>query len=140
MKRFCIIVLSIFLIYGGVAQTLGACSVDWGNSDHNDTLHATHRTNLLGPGASGDLPPASSSVIHCPRLNLQIGPVIDASWILTTRPSNVGMPLQKLAASGLATVLSSARNYSLNSLAGRDRSTSLPIISSLHVFLSVFQI
>ena len=140
MRRLCIIVLAVLLLYGGVAQALGSCSVDWGRSDHDETSHATHQTNLRGPDASGDLPPASSSVIHCLKLTLQIDPVIETSRIRTTRPSNIGVPLQKVAASGSATVLNSARNYGLNFLALHGPSISIPATSSFRVFLSVFQI
>ena len=140
MRHLCIIVLAVLLIYGGVAQPLGACSLDWGHSDHNDTPHSTHRTNLWQPGSDGNFEHGSSSVIHCLKLNLQIDPVIETSRIRTTRPSNVGVPLQKLAASGSATVLNSARNYGLKFLALHGPSISLPTSSSFHVFLSVFQL
>jgi len=140
MRRLCIIVLAVLLIYGGVAQALGGCSVDWGHSGYNDTPHSTQRKTLQQPGSGENLQHRSSPVIQCLKLNLQIGPMIEASRIGTIRPSNNSLPLQKLAASGSATVLDSARNYGLNFLALHGPSMSIPATSSFRVFLSVFQI
>ena len=140
MRRLCIIVIPVLLIYGGVAQALGGCSVDWGHSGHNDTPHSTHRKTIQQPGSGENLQHGSSPVIECLKLNPQFGPMIEVSRIRTTRPSNNIVPLQKLTASGSATVLNSARNYGLKFLALHGRSISLPTTLSLHVFLSVFQI
>ncbi len=141
MRRFCIIVLSVLLLYWGVAQALGACSVDWGRSDHNDTLHATPRTTLQHSGLGRNLQNGSSFVTRCLKLNLQIGPMIESSRIRTTGPSNIGMPLQGSVASGAGVLLSWAKHYhpKLFSLY-RPSSISIPATSSFHVFLSVFQI
>ena len=140
MRRLCIIVLAVLLIHGGVAQALGSCSVDWGRSDHDETSHATHRTNLRGPGASGDLPPDSSSVIHCRKLNLQIGPMIEASRIRTSRTSNHGVHMQGAVASATGILLSWAKHYHPKLFSYRPSSISIPTTSSFRVFLSVFQI
>ena len=141
MRPLCIIVLAVLLINGGVAQALGGCSVDWGHSDHDETSHATHRTNLRGPGAIGDLPPASSSVIHCPELNLRIGHMIETSRIRTTRPSNNSVPLQGAVTSGAGLLLSWVKHYHPKLfLLYRPSSVSIPATSSFRVFLSVFQI
>ena len=140
MRRLCIIVLSVLLLYAGVARALGACPVDWSKSDQNGTLHATHRTTLEEPGFSGNRPPGSSSVIHCPRINLQIGPIIESSRVGTSGLSNHGIPLQESVASGAGILLNGAMHYHTKFSSHRPPSISFPATSSFYVFLSVFQI
>lgn len=141
MRRLYIIVLTVLLIYGGVAQALGGCSVDWGRSDHNNTPHSTYRGTLRQPGSDGNLQHRSSSVIHCLKLNLQIGPMIESSRIRTIRLSNNGVPPQGSVASGPGLLLRWAKHdhAKLFSLY-RPSSISIPTTSPFHVFLSVFQI
>ncbi len=140
MKRLCTIVLSVLLLYAGVAQALGACSVNWGHSHHNDTLHATHRTIIRQPGSDGNLQHGSSSEIHCLKLNLQIGPMIETSRIRATGPSDYGVHLQGSVASGAGILPSWAKHYHPKLFSYRPSSISIPTTSSFHVFLSVFQI
>ncbi len=141
MRRLCIIVLAVLLISGGVGQALGSCSVDWGRSDNYDTPHSTYRTTIGQPGSDGNLRHGSSSIIHCLKLNLQIGPMIETSRIRTTGPSNHGVPPQGSVASGAGLLLSWVMHYHPKLfLLYCPSSISIPATSSFRVFLSVFQI
>ena len=140
MRRLCLIVLSVLIIYGGVARALVACSVDWGHSIYNDPPPSTHRTTLWQPGSDGNLHHGLSSVIHCLKLNLQIGPVIETSRIRTTGPIKHGLLLQKSVASTAGIFLSWINHYSRKLFSYRPSSISIPATSSFHLFLSVLQL
>ncbi len=139
MRRFCIIVLSVLLLYGGVAQAFGNCSVDWGHSNHDDTSH-THGTTLRQSESDKNLPHDSSPIIHCIKLNLQIGPMLETSRIRITRPSNHGVHLQGTVASLTGSLLSRAIDYHPKLFSYCPSSISIPATTSLRVFISVFQI
>lgn len=140
LRTIQVIVLSLAVIYGGVAQAFETCSVDWGHSDRSDISHSTHRTTIMQSGTVGNLPHGSPSVIHCLEFNLQIGPMMETSRIRITGSSNYGVNLQWPVASAAGILFSWANHYHPKLFSYRPSSISIPATSPFRVFLSVFQI
>lgn len=96
MKRFGIIVLSILVLYAGVAWALEKCWDREGHGDHlaSETHHDSH-SSLRHSHPSDD----SSPLIHCFSLANRVGP---ATKTVTTRLSP---PIEGVSLFGLHSIL-----------------------------------
>lgn len=133
MKRLGIIVLSVLVLYAGVAWALEKCWDREGHADHpaSETRHHSHST--LGHSHSDD----SSSLIHCFSLTNRIGPATNTGITRLSRPIE-GISLDRSHAispvsaglSGSGSPISLPRNLTFSFHAGIPH----------HLFLSVLHI
>lgn len=71
MKRIAIILLSLFLVHGGVAWALATCLRHHDHRDHSSENHYSHSHGSVSSDGSRD---PTEPVIHCPFPENQIGP------------------------------------------------------------------
>ncbi|HEY7560045.1 MAG TPA: hypothetical protein VIH18_35145 [Candidatus Binatia bacterium] len=68
MKRIAVVLLSLFLIYGGVAWALATCL------RQHDRPSEDHSIHFHGSVSSGSSQDPAGPVVHCPFPESQIGP------------------------------------------------------------------
>ena len=139
MKRLFTLLVSVILLYAGVAHALTACSVELGHPAHDETSHSTHSTALRQPDSNRHTHHRTSAVIHCLTHKHQIGPMIETGRVSTPRRFEIGVPLQKLVGSGEGILLSWSKDYHPKLFTYRPPIISNPVGSSFHAFLSVFR-
>ena len=134
MKRLGIIILSILVLYAGVAASLEKCLARQGHADYlaSETHHDSH-SSLGHSHPSGD----SFSLIHCCSFANRVGPATKTAVTRLLRPIEEisldryrsDLPvLAGLAGSGL--LISMSRNLTFSFSAGVPH----------HLFLSVLHI
>jgi len=99
MKRLGIIILSILVLYAGVAWALEKCVAREGHADHlaSETHHGSH-------SFSGHSHPSedSFSLIHCFSLADRVGPA------MTTATTNLHRPIEGISLDSSHSILSTA--------------------------------
>lgn len=133
MKQFLIILLSLLLLYAGVASAFANCAFDWGHE------HATHSH----PGAEladDNTKPASPASIHCAKLASRLGPMATNVQLRVPNASKyVLFPNSRIASDHQHQ--DTTRDYPLKILSFRSSSISFATNSShLHRLLAVLQI
>jgi hypothetical protein len=134
MKRFRIILLSLFVIYGGAAWALEACL---GHDGHSDLITPEHRFYSDALLAHDDSQNRSAPVIHCASENQEVGPAVRIASTTIPRPDKAS-PLHMAS---FPDAVSALRNdLWLDAVFRRIVTISLPVDLARHLFLSVLQI
>jgi hypothetical protein len=99
MKRIGVIVLSIFVLYGGVASALEKCWAREGHADHlaSETHHDSYSS--LGHSHPSD---DSVSLIHCCSFGNRVGPATK------TAATNLHRPIEGVSLDKAHSILSTA--------------------------------
>jgi hypothetical protein len=128
MKRFTLILFSLFLIYAGAADAMGSCL--------GDGHHESHRSDSHGLVGHDHLEEPVWPVIHCP-LEKRVGPAIQTAQSHLTRPDK----MTPVRVSFLPLASAAFRNSLwLEALFRRILTFSLPYDLARHLLLSVLQI
>jgi hypothetical protein len=134
MKRFGIIVLSILVLYAGVAWALEKCWNHEAHADHlaSETRHHSHSS--LGHSHPSD---DSFLLIHCLSLGNRVGPATKTATTRLSRPiegilldRSHDIPPVSVGLSGSGLLISLRRNLTFSFHAGIPH----------HLFLSVLHI
>jgi len=86
MKRVVTILLSLFLVYGGVAWAMATCLR---HHDHPDHLSEDHSIHFHGSVSSESPQDQAEPVIHCPFSENQIGPTVPSRLTKLRRTDGV---------------------------------------------------
>jgi hypothetical protein len=86
MKRVAFIVLSLSLVYGGVAWALATCLRHDDHPDHLSEEHYSHSHHSVSSDGSRD---SAAPLIHCPFPQYQIGPAAHSGLTKLRRTSEV---------------------------------------------------
>jgi hypothetical protein len=86
MKRIAVVLLSLFLIYGGVASALATCLRQHDHPDHSSEDHSIHFHGSVSSDSSQD---PARPVIHCPFPENQIGPTVPSRLTKLRRTDRV---------------------------------------------------
>jgi hypothetical protein len=135
MKRFGIIVLSILVLYAGVAWVLEKCLR---HDDHLDHAVSDHHSDSQTLSSHDDSRDPSVPVIHCTSMSEEVGPAVRVVSA-EIRRSDSGASLHAVS----STDALSARlknDLWLEALFKKLLTFSLPIDPSRHLLLSVLQI
>lgn len=135
MKRIWILVLSLLLLYGGVAWAVGACLQDDRHVDHTPS---GHHSNLPVLGSHVDSQDSSVPAIHCAPVSQPVGPAARVASPEIPR-SNKSVALHaELLPGALSTALE--KGLWSESLFKKLVMFSSPIEPERYLFLSVFRI
>lgn len=135
MKQIWIILLSLLLLYGGVAWALEACLRHDGHYDHASSEDRSDSQAFVSHDDSRD---ASVPVIHCTPVTEQVGPAARMASAEIPR-SDKGVALHMVSRPDpVSPVL--GNNLWLEAVFKRIATISLPFDLARHLFLSVLQI
>ena len=135
MKPIWVILLSLLLLFGGVAWAMEACLR---HGDHSYDMVAEIRHESESPLGSTYAQDPSVTVIHCTALIQHVGPALQVASIQLARSSQ-SVPLQvSLLAPSVEP--ESGNNLWLAALFKRVTTFSLPNDLARHLFLSILQI
>ena len=136
MKRVWIFLLSLLLIYGGVAWAVEACL------RHDQHLHhelSEHRFSSQAAETGDESYDRSLPVIHCAPISQHVGPAARAASIEIPR-SDATIALHPASLPNALSTLASNENLWLEALFKKLVTFSPPIDLARHLFLSVLQI
>jgi hypothetical protein len=140
MRRFTTIVMSVLFLYAGVAWAFEGCSLALERSDFVGTLRKSDHTTPTDSSSSEKRLIGPSTIIHCLRVSLEIGPVIESLQARFSRHSSDGMPLKVSAPQMSKILLDEVNEYPLKFFSFRSASISFPQRSSVYAFVGVFRI
>lgn len=134
MKRFIIILLSVLVLYAGVAWALEACLRHDGHFDHATPERRSDSSALVSHDDSRD---PSVPIIHCTSATQEMGPMARVASVTISRSDKI-IPLDTAFLHGARSALGSG--LWLDALFKRATAFPSPINLARHLFLSVLQI